>query len=255
MDEVVDKIVDELQYHQTLVADLVNLKCVSSYTLEHSVNVGILGAMVGFRYGLNRKETRNLLLSGLFHDIGKLFVPDEVLNKPGSLTEEEYAEMKTHPEKGFQLLHYQFDVDPIISIGSWTHHERWDGTGYPKGLEGVEIHRFGRILAAVDVYDAMTSDRVYRQGLPAEEVLAYIKRESGRHFDPRTVDMINKTIYPYPTGIQVQLDTGEDAIVVENNPEVMHCPRVRVVDSKIEYDLAQDEDVSIVGSVANIQVL
>ena len=255
MDDVVDLIVEELQYHDTLVADLVNLKCVSSYTLEHSVNVGILGAMVGFRYGLNRKEVRNLLLAGLFHDIGKLFVPDEILNKPGKLTDEEFEEMRSHPEKGFQLLHYQFDVDPIISVGSWTHHERWDGNGYPKGMTGEEIHKFGRILAAVDVYDAMTSDRVYREGLPPDTVLEYIRGESGSHFEPKAVQTVNKTIFPFPTGVRVHLSTGEEAIVVENHPRALNRPTVRVLNSRTEYDLSAEADISIKSQAPALQLV
>jgi len=251
---MVDKIVDELRYQQSLVADLVNLKCVSSYTLEHSVNVGILGAILGIKSGLNRREVRNLLRAGLFHDIGKLFVPEEILHKPAALTDEEYQQMKAHPEKGFQLLHYQLDVDPIISVGSKTHHERWDGSGYPLGTAGKETHAFGRILAAVDVYDAMTSDRVYRKALPPHEVLEYINDLSGTQFDPEVVDLFNKSVYPYPTGMHITLNTGEKAIVIENNPKRISRPTVRLLSGKDGrreiYDLSANPDITIVSESA-----
>jgi len=228
VDAISNEIFTEIENNNSLALDLVNLKCVSSYTFEHSVNVAVLSGFLGMQSGLNMVEVRNLIKAGLFHDIGKTFVKSEILQKPASLSAEELEEIQKHPGSGFKLLLNQMDVSPIISIGSRLHHERWDGTGYPDGIQGEDIHQFGRIIAVADVFDAMTSDRVYRRALPHAHALEYIAGQRGRHFDPMVVDTLLNKMYPYPVGSAVKLNTGDIATVMENHLEEFEKPTVKI---------------------------
>jgi HD-GYP domain-containing protein (c-di-GMP phosphodiesterase class II) len=127
------------------------------------------------------------------HDIGKIGVPDEILQKPGPLTDEEWEIMKLHPTAAFQLLSPIQYLQPAMDI-PYCHHERWDGSGYPRGLKGVVIPLAARIFAVVDVWDALSSDRPYRKAWPQEKILNYIKDESGKQFDPEVVALFLKII-------------------------------------------------------------
>lgn len=228
VDAISNEIFTEIENSNSLALDLVNLKCVSSYTFEHSVNVAVLSGVLGMESGLNMVEVRNLIKAGLFHDVGKTFVKAEILQKPAALSADELEEIQKHPGRGFKLLFNQMDVSPIISIGSRLHHERWDGSGYPNGIQGGDIHQFGRIIAVADVFDAMTSDRVYRRALPHAYALEYISDQRSKHFDPAVADTLLNKMYPYPVGSAVKLNTGQIATVMENHPENFERPTVKI---------------------------
>ena len=124
------------------------------------------------------------------HDIGKVGIPDAILNKPGKLTDDEFKIMKTHSALGYQMLkHSNREILQMAAIVAYTHHEKWDGTGYPKKIKGEAIHIFGRITALADVFDALGSDRCYKKAWELEDILALIKEERGKHFDPDLVDL------------------------------------------------------------------
>jgi putative two-component system response regulator len=123
----------------------------------------------------------------LLHDIGKLGVPDEILRKPGPLTDDEWASMRKHPQFAYDMLAPITYLHPALDI-PYCHHEKWDGTGYPRGLKGNQIPLVARVFAVVDVWDAVTSDRPYRKAWPREEALAYIQEQSGKHIDPKMVN-------------------------------------------------------------------
>lgn len=157
------------------------------YTGGHLEQVTRLALAVGTELGLGPDRMRALWLGALFHDIGKLAIPDSVLNKPGKLTEEEYELMKTHVERGLRLIEGVSYLEPARAA-ILHHHERWDGKGYPKGLRGEEISIEGRILAVVDAFDAMLGDRPYRKGRSEDEAVEELKRCAGTQFDPAVVD-------------------------------------------------------------------
>ncbi|MBF0125754.1 MAG: HD domain-containing protein [Magnetococcales bacterium] len=139
------------------------------------------------RLGLSRNEARSLGLAGMLHDLGKLGIPDQIIQKPGRLTEEEFAVVKTHPEMALHILgeHKWFETAREVA---YSHHERWDGSGYPQGLRGEEIPVSARIVAVADVFDALASDRPYKKAWPVEQAVAEIRRCGGTHFDPEVVD-------------------------------------------------------------------
>ena len=154
-----------------------------TYTNGHSVRVAEYSAEIARRAGYDVSALQRIYITGLLHDVGKIGIPDAIINKNGKLDDEEYAIIKTHPEKGAAILSNIQDM-PELSIGARWHHERFDGKGYPEGLMGEDIPEMARIIAIADAYDAMTSNRSYRKGLPQEVVRAEIEKGKGTQFDP-----------------------------------------------------------------------
>jgi putative nucleotidyltransferase with HDIG domain len=158
----------------------------SSWTAGHSQRVTVLGVRIAEEMGLPASSVEEMRAGGLLHDIGKLGVPGRILDKPGALTDEEFAIMKQHPEMGARILAPLTPYAAVIPI-VMEHHERFDGSGYPRGLAGEQISLGGRIFAVADVFDAMSSDRPYRRAHTTSEVVAYVAGQSGRMFDPVVV--------------------------------------------------------------------
>ena len=154
-----------------------------TYTNGHSVRVADYSAEIARRAGYDVSALQRIYITGLLHDVGKIGIPDAIINKNGKLDDEEYAIIKTHPEKGAAILSNIQDM-PELSIGARWHHERFDGKGYPEGLMGEDIPEMARIIAVADAYDAMTSNRSYRKGLPQKVVRAEIEKGKGTQFDP-----------------------------------------------------------------------
>jgi response regulator RpfG family c-di-GMP phosphodiesterase len=162
----------------------------SQETGHHVKRVAEIAKLLALRCGLSLEEAENLRLATPIHDVGKLAIPDSILNKPDKLTSEEFIVMKKHSPVGYEML--KKSKRPILKSGALIalqHHERYDGSGYPQGLVGEEIHIYGRIVALADVFDALGSERVYKKAWPLEDVLHYIQKERGGHFDPKLVDI------------------------------------------------------------------
>jgi len=230
--DISNSIVDELFTSKHIVINLVDIKNLDNYTYEHSLNVAILSLILGFELNLNRNELYNLSLGALLHDIGKAFIPKEIVKKQDSLTDEEFEIIKSHPIKGFNYLKEQFQLTAPSKIIALQHHERFDGTGYPYGKKGDEINKLARIVAIADVYDAMTSDRPYKKAQPPSEALEYIMGSAGRHFDFQMVSAFVKKIIPYPIGTLVRLSNGKIAIVEEINPNFPLRPKVKIIEQR-----------------------
>jgi HD-GYP domain-containing protein (c-di-GMP phosphodiesterase class II) len=162
-------------------------------TEGHSRRVTELTLILADRMGIREQEQVHIRRGALLHDIGKLGVPDQILLKTGKLTEEEWASMRQHPTSAFEMLSPISYLRPALDI-PYCHHEKWDGTGYPRGLRGEQIPLAARIFAVVDVWDALTSDRPYRSAWSKEKTLEYIKEQSGRHFDPNVVEVFLEAI-------------------------------------------------------------
>lgn len=158
----------------------------SSETANHTVRVGDMSYELALLAGLPTEEAELIRMASPMHDVGKIGIPDRILNKPGKLTEVEYTEIKRHSEIGYGILNKsERSVLKAAAVIAYQHHEQWDGQGYPRGLKGEEIHIYGRIVALVDVFDALFSNRVYRPAFPLDKVLQIIKEGVGRQFDPR----------------------------------------------------------------------
>ena len=157
-------------------------------TEGHSQRVTELTQKLAMEIGINQSEMANIRRGAMLHDIGKLGVPDRILLKPESLSEEEWHLMRQHPQFSFEMLAPISYLKAALDI-PYSHHEKWDGTGYPQGLKGEEIPLAARLFAVVDVWDALCSDRPYRKAWPKDKVLAHIKAGSGTHFDPKVVEL------------------------------------------------------------------
>ena len=164
-----------------------------TYTNGHSDRVAAYSREIAKRYGYTEKEQDDIFMMGLLHDVGKIGVPDEIINKNGKLTDKEFAAIKVHPEIGDRILKKVKEM-PKLSIGARWHHERYDGTGYPDGLKGEEILEEARIISVADAYDAMTSHRSYRDILPQETVRREIEKGKGTQFDPVFADIMLRMI-------------------------------------------------------------
>jgi len=166
------------------------------YTKGHSERVRLYSTEIARELGFGKNELSRLQLSAILHDIGKIGVPDSVLNKPGNLLPEEYEIIKRHPVIGYEILKYVEDFEDVRE-GVKYHHERFDGSGYPEGLKGNEIPTFARIIAVADTFDAMTSNRTYRKALPFEVALNEISKGKGTQFDPEIVNAFLKVSYKF----------------------------------------------------------
>jgi response regulator RpfG family c-di-GMP phosphodiesterase len=169
------------------------VECRSAETGFHVRRVSEFVRLLALKSGLGEDETEMFRLASTLHDLGKIGIPDSILNKPGGLTPEELEIIKTHPSLGFELLKKSTSrIIQTAAIIVLQHHERWDGKGYPRGLAGRDIHPYGRIVAAADVFDALSNNRVYRTAWSWEKVFGYFNEQRGRHFDPELADIILK---------------------------------------------------------------
>lgn len=231
-----------------------DLAAADHYTHRHSVDVCALGILLGRAYwrtegwidyrGRRRwdrvdERLAKLGMGLLLHDIGKMVVPAEVLNKPGRLDEDEWSLMRTHPDAGCALLD-SATVSPLVRSVVRDHHERWDGSGYPRGIEGDRIGEFARVAAVADVYDAVTSRRPYADAAPLHEGVRVIVEGAGTAFDPRLVGVFRRLVMPYPVGSEVCLPDGREGVVASVDPDRPHQPVVRIDGVDVRVDLRAD---------------
>ncbi|MDQ7093323.1 HD-GYP domain-containing protein [Desulfosporosinus sp. PR] len=197
-------------------------------TFIHSINVALLTAVTGMNLGYRSRKLKNLILGALLHDLGKLRVPKEILNKPGNLTGQEFDLIKQHPCLGAEMLK-NVRLLPGVIASVEEHHERWNVKGYPHGLTGSTIHLDAQIVAVTDVYEALTADRPYRQGIPPYQALEMIFAWSGRDFNPDVVQAFRQALILYPENSIVTLNTGEMGMVVAVNKQFPTRPVVRLL--------------------------
>ena len=199
------------------------------YTSEHCLNVCILAVAFGRHLGMNESELEKLGLCGLLHDVGKMRVPQELLNKVEPLSEKEFNMVRAHATHGRNLLMSSPGVPNVAVDVAYSHHERVDGEGYPRKLKASGISDYARIISIVDAYDAMTADRCYSRAIPSTDALKRIFQDRGSHFDERLALEFIKCVGLYPPGSLVELVNGLIGIVLETNNRFRHLPKIIVV--------------------------
>lgn len=227
------RIVAEIIRNRQAMIHLTEIRAHDDCTFAHSVDVCILSVLVATAMDYPESRLNELAVGALMHDVGKLQVGQNLLIKPDKLTDEEMVQMRRHPWLGFEILRAQRGQLSIPSIHvALQHHEKYDGTGYPRGLAGTDIHEFSRIVSIVDVYDAVTSDRPYRKALLPHEAYELMLVSGSQHFDPEILPIFLGKIALYPVGTAVRLNTGDIGVVTLVEPGWPTRPAVRLIMDK-----------------------
>lgn len=225
---LVEEITNSISRNPGALISLARLKTADDYTYMHSVAVCALMIALARQLGLDEQQTRAAGLAGLLHDMGKAFVPNEVLNKPGKLTDDEFTLIKKHPELGYEALIQGNGATETVLDVCLHHHEKTDGSGYPKGLKADGISLFAKMGAVCDVYDAITSNRPYKAGWDPAESLRKMAEWAKGHFDESVFQAFVKSLGIYPIGSLVLLASGRIGVVTEQSEKSLLAPKVKV---------------------------
>lgn len=230
----------EILNSKSIMVNMIDIKTFDDYIYSHSVNVAVLSSVVGLAMHLDTRKIERLTASALLHDLGKVFIPKEVLDKKDDLTEKEIALIKSHSEKGYRYIKQHHNIPVTTYVGVLQHHERYDGKGYPDGKKGEDISKFGRIIAICDAYDNLVGEKPDKPAYIPSEAIEYIMANNGQIFDPKVVRTFLRRVAPYPLGSILRLSNGERVIVIENNEECCIRPKVRNIENDEVYDLTYD---------------
>lgn len=238
-----NKLVESVDRNPDALLCLTKIREKDDYLLEHSLNVAILLANFGKFLGMSEEEVQDLSYAGFLHDLGKIKIPDEILHKPGRLTDSEMEVMKSHVQHGVDYLQDTDIAQPLIQAIS-EHHERLDGLGYPKGKPDKDISHAGRMLAIADMYDALTADRVYKAGMSSQKAFSILMNEAPTRLDISLVQQFIKCLGVYPVGSLVLLSNERLAMVIEQNDSPL-TPVVKVFYSVKQGHYLTPKDVDL----------
>ena len=235
--------------------NLMDIKSFDDYTFTHNINVATISLFIGEALGLSKDDLFELGMGCMLHDVGKINIPIEILNKNGKLTDQEFAQMKSHPMKGFEILQKSRNISERARRVALEHHEKYDGSGYPNNIRGNAISLFGRICAVADVYDALTTDRPYRVAMQPYDAMKILIAGIDKHFDPNILNTFIRKFSIYPAGSLVKLNDGSIALVLRNNPQAVIRPVLKIITNskgrhlkeRVEVDLLSNKTLFITG--------
>ncbi len=238
-------ILDELGSNKDAMIMLMNMHTVDHYLYTHSLNVCVYTALLGIANGYDQDQLMTLGIGSMLHDIGKTQISMQVLLKPGALTKSEYDEMKRHAERGYYLLKDEPNIPLLAAHCAYQHHERLNGSGYPRGLKDDEIHEYAKLIGIVDSYDAMTSHRIYKKAMLPHEAVEVLYTGSETLYDTEMLKLFRDKVAIYPIGVTVKLNTGQSAVVVDINSAAAHRPIVRVITDEVGEDLSAPYEMDL----------
>jgi putative nucleotidyltransferase with HDIG domain len=249
VEKAAEGVVESILRNPDTLISLSQIKGYDEYTYTHSVGVSILVASLAFSMGYEGERLVQAGIGGLLHDIGKMRVPETILNKPGKYTDWEFKVMKKHPEHGLEIVKDKKKLSDFSRTIIIQHHERYNGRGYPHGLKGKEIEEVGLISAVADVYDALTSNRVYRAAWPPQKALAMIFQGADDDYSRRIVELFTRQLGIYPAGSFVRLVSGAMGVVTKVDRGNLLAPRIVIVfdeygkrlDKPVEWNLAEKQ--------------
>lgn len=252
--QVSDYIVEDIMNSRQLMINLVDIKSIDNYTYEHSLNVAVLSLILGIELKLVKGDLYKLFMGALLHDIGKAFLPKDLLSIPiKDMSEEQYNQYKNHTLSGYDYLKENYNISSHSKVISLQHHENYDGSGYPRGMSGNFINRMARIVSIANAYDEITSDTVSASAKPPNEAIEYIMGAAGRYFDFEMANTFVRKIIPYPAGTLVKLSNKKIAVVDKVNPNYPLRPIVKILNikngevSKEKMDLLTNPNIVIEG--------
>lgn len=243
----------ELDRRESLKLNYIDIKSVTTYTYAHPLNVAILSYILARKLGMSIEEKENIFIGAMFADLGMSFINENLFMKQGKLDLKEFVKVKEHPKLGYDFIQDFYFANTYVKMIVLQHQEKIDGTGYPNKTKGDKIHELAKLVAIADVYDAMTSDRVYARATSSSEAIEYIMGAAGRHFDFEFAKEFVKSIEPYPEGSLVKLNTGQIALVEKINSNLPLRPIIRLIDpgrkilEKAEVDLTDEKNLVIQG--------
>ncbi len=242
--DVVLPLVKSVVEDNNILGSLRMMETNDEYTYRHSINVSLISSMIGKWLGYSDTELFGLSQAALFHDIGKSKIPSGILNKPSKLTTEEFEIMKNHSKYSYEIVKSTGETNFDILFGVLEHHEKVNGRGYPNGSGGDKIHEFARIIAVADVYDALTSNRIYKSKISPYKVAEMLMEESGAHLDPSIVQLFLRNIARFYVGNVVRLNSGDIGEVIMVNKYNFTRPLIKVHNDF--HDLSTNYELEIV---------
>lgn len=245
VDLIAGELVEEVLCNRDVAVSIADIRSMDIYTYQHSVSVCIMAVVLGIEMELSRNQLKDLAIGALLHDIGKTLVSTELIMSPKILKDEALDAVRAHAQLGFDYIKDNERIPRIAKLIVHQHHEKQNGKGYPRALQGDEIHRYAKAVAICDVYDALTSDRSYRRAVSPGYALEYLMSNAGIEFDYDLTCLFIKKILPFPVGSKVELSNGEIAVVEKLNKYLPLRPTVRIWNSEICYDLAECNNLTI----------
>ena len=252
LNSVVEQLLNAVLQNKEILTVLTDAYLYDEYLYNHSYQVTLYSLSIAKELGYSEKELRIIGMGAILHDVGKMQVSHAITTKPGRLTDEEFEEMKLHTRYGFDILRSLHSVSLIVAHCAFQHHERIDGSGYPRGLMDYEIHPYAKIIGVADVFDAVTSNRVYRAKMQPAQGIAILEAGAGTIYDARVVEALKRTVVHYPNGTVVKLSDGRRGVVAKQNIKNPLDPSIRIfeVEGQIisptyEIKLSQQKNVKI----------
>lgn len=247
---VVQRILNEILNSDSVIVNLGKMKDLNDYLFYHSINVCVLSLIIGIHMGFNKQRLMELGVGAMMHDIGKMMLPSDILAKPTRLTEEEFEVVKEHSQIGYKLLQGMPNVSEASCQVALHHHERFDGKGYPNGEINDTTHVYSKIVGLCDVFDAMTSDKIYGKKISPFNAMEYIINSIDSRFDANVVKVLLKVVGYYPVGVRTFVNNGEYGVVVKKDRfrptiKILVDSRLNRVKDYYEIDLEKNPSIFI----------